>query len=322
MSNTPDIANELLLQWYGQMWTIRYFEENAIASFRKGLFSGSTHPCICQEAICVGTASALKPTDQVFATYRGHGHAIARGLDLKSMMAELLCKQTGCCGGRGGSMHLCDVQKDFWGTNAVVAAHIPVAGGMALHNKLTKNGRVTVVFFGDGASCEGVFFETLNMAVLWKIPLIFVCENNGYAISVPTKLAIPIENIAQRAAGFGLPGVTVDGNDPVAVYQAVKHAAGAARDGGGPTLLECKTVRWERHSAISAGKYENDEAMLAWKRADPIPRIEKVMRDRGIADADLRTAQEQAKKLNDEALAFAIASNPPPPETVAEHVFA
>jgi pyruvate dehydrogenase E1 component alpha subunit len=304
------------------MWTIRFFEENAINSYRKGLFGGSTHPCICQEAICVGAASALKPTDQVFATYRGHGHAIAKGLDPKTMMAELLCKQSGCSGGRGGSMHLCDVAKDFWGTNAVVAAHIPIAAGMALSNKLRGNGRVVVVFFGDGASCEGAFFETLNMAALWKVPLVFVCENNGYAISVPTSMAVPLESIAQRASGFGLPGASVDGNDPAAVFRAMTEAVARARDGGGPTLLECKTVRWERHSAISAGKYENADAMNAWKRADPIPRLEKELRKQGVAEDDLRALKERAQAINAEALLFAIQSEPPSRESVGDFVFA
>jgi TPP-dependent pyruvate/acetoin dehydrogenase alpha subunit len=317
-----DISTEMLLQWYEQMWIIRYFEENAISSFRQGLFGGSTHPCICQEAICVGAASAMEPTDQVFATYRGHGHAIAKGLDVKALMAELLCKQTGCCSGRGGSMHLCDVSKDFWGNNAIVAAHIPIAGGFALSNKLRKNRRVVVAFFGDGATCEGAFFETLNMATLWRVPLVMVCENNGYAISVPTKMAIPIEDIAQRAHGFGLPGISVDGNDPQRVYHVMKEAIGRARDGGGPTFVECKTVRWERHSAISAGKYENEDAMLAWKRADPIPRLEKVLREAGIPEQQLRTLQERAKALNDEAMQFAIDSPVPAPESVADFVFA
>src|SRR5215212_3923372 len=297
-----DISTEMLLQWYEQMWIIRYFEENAISSFRQGLFGGSTHPCICQEAICVGAASAMEPTDQVFATYRGHGHAIAKGLDPKTLMAELLCKQTGCCNGRGGSMHLCDVSKDFWGNNAIVAAHIPIAAGFALSNKLRKNGRVVIVFFGDGATCEGAFFETLNMATLWKVPLVMVCENNGYAISVPTKMAIPIENISQRAEGFGLPGVTVDGNDPRLVYEVMNQAIAHARKGGGPTLVECKTVRWERHSAISAGKYDNDDAMLAWKRADPIPRLGKVLLEMGTTEQQLRARQDRAKAINDEAM--------------------
>ncbi len=317
-----DISIDLMLYWYEQMWLIRYFEENAISSFRQGLFGGSTHPCICQEAICVGAASAMKPTDQVFATYRGHGHAIARGLDLKGLMAELLCKQTGCCGGRGGSMHLCDVRKEFWGNNAIVAAHIPIAAGFALSNKLRNNGRVVVVFFGDGASCEGAFFETLNMATLWKVPLVMVCENNGFAISVPTRIAIPVENISQRAQGFGLPGETVDGNDPRLVYDAMNRAIARARSGGGPTLVECKTVRWERHSAISAGKYENDEAMLAWKRADPIPRLAKILHEVGVSDDQLSERQQRAKTLNDEALQFAIDSPIPSPESAADFVFA
>jgi pyruvate dehydrogenase E1 component alpha subunit len=304
------------------MWTIRYFEENAISSFRQGLFGGSTHPCICQEAICVGAASAMEPTDQVFATYRGHGHAIAKGLDVGALMAELLCKETGCCGGRGGSMHLCDVSKEFWGNNAIVAAHIPIAAGFALSNRLRKNGRVVVAFFGDGATCEGAFFETLNMAALWKVPLVLVCENNGYAISVPTKLAMPIENISQRADGFGLPGVTIDGNDPQLVYHTMKQALDLAREGGGPTLIECKTVRWERHSAISAGKYENEDAMLAWKRADPIPRLGIVLLEAGVAEDELRTRQERAKAINDAAMQFAIDSPVPAPETVGEFVFA
>jgi len=319
---SADISSDTMLHWYEQMWTIRYFEENALSSFRQGLFGGSTHPCSGQEAICVGAASALNPTDQIFATYRGHGHAIARGLDLKALMAELLCKETGCCGGRGGSMHLCDVSKEFWGNNAIVAAHIPIAAGFALSNKLRHNGRVVAAFFGDGATCEGAFFETLNMATLWKVPLVLVCENNGFAISVPTKMAIPVENISQRAAGFGLPGMTVDGNDPNLVYDAMKQAVTRAREGGGPTFIECKTVRWERHSAISAGKYDNDEAMLAWKRADPIPRLEKVLRAAGVAQHELRTRQERAKALNDEAMKFAIDSPVPAPESVADFVYA
>jgi pyruvate dehydrogenase E1 component alpha subunit len=320
MSPSPTVPE--LLDWFEWMWKIRYFEENAINSYRKGLFTGSTHPCIGQEAIAVGGAAALQPTDQVFATYRGHGHAIAKGMDLNRMMAELLCKETGCSTGRGGSMHLCDVQRDFWGTNAVVAAHIPIAAGMALSNKLRQNGRVTVVYFGDGASCEGAFFETLNMAALWKVPLVFVCENNGFAISVQTRQAIPLENISERAAGFGLPGMTIDGNDPAAVYAAMTQAVQHARQGSGPTLLECKTVRWERHSAISSGKYQNEEEATKWKRVDPIPRLEKELRDLGVTATELEARRGRAQALNDAALAFALESKAPRPNTVGDHVFA
>ena len=319
MNSRPELNT--LLRWYEQMWTIRYFEENAISSYRKGLFGGSTHPCICQEAICVGAAAALRPDDQVLATYRGHGHAIAKGLDPKVLMAELLCKDTGCCRGRGGSMHLCDVSKDFWGTNAVVAAHIPIAAGMALANKLKGQDRVVVVFFGDGASCEGAFFETLNMATLWKVPVVFVCENNGFAISVRTHEAMPIQDIAQRADGFGLPGVIVDGQDPEKVREVMSTAVERARSGEGPTLVECKTVRWERHSAISAGKYENEEEAMAWKKADPIPRLAEVLRGQGTGDDQLEEIRQRAETINNEALEFAISSEDPKPETVGDFVF-
>ena len=196
------------------------------------------------------------------------------------------------------------------------------AACMALANQLRKNGRVTVVYFGDSASCEGAFFETLNMATLWKVPLVLVCENNGFAISVPTRMAIPVENISQRAAGFGLPGVTVDGNDPLRVFDAMTEAVARARRGEGPTLVECKTVRWERHSAISAGKYENEEEAMKWKKADPIPRFEKLLREMGATDQALAERRSRAKQVNDEALEFAQHSEFPKPESVGDFVFA
>jgi acetoin:2,6-dichlorophenolindophenol oxidoreductase subunit alpha len=310
------------LAWLEQMWTIRFFDEHVVDSFRKGLFTGSTHPSIAQEATAVGAGAALRPTDPLFTTYRGHGHAIARGLDLNAVMAEILCKETGCCHGRGGSMHLCDVSKEYWGSNAIVAAHIPIAGGMALANKLRKNDKVTAVFFGDGASCEGVFFETLNMAVLWNLALVFVCENNGYAISVPTKKSISVESISQRASGFGLPGVTVDGNDPVAVFDAMGEAVARARSGHGPTLLECTTTRWERHSAISGGKYESAEEAKKWLRVDPIPRFEKELERLGLPREELDLCRARARKAADDALDFAKQSATPKREDAGQFVYA
>lgn len=323
MSNPSNPSKETLLSWYRQMCLIRAFENHAIGSFREGLFAGTTHPCICQEAICVGCAAALEPTDQVFATYRGHGHALAKGLDIKGLMAELLCKQDGCCKGRGGSMHLCDVEKDFWGTNAILAAHIPIAAGMALANKKRGNGRVTVAFLGEGATSEGAFLETLHMAALWKIPLVIVCENNGYAISVPAHIGKSVEDVAQHAAGFGMTGSVVDGNDPILVNAAMKVAVDQARNGGGPTLLECKTVRWERHSAISAGKYADDAEALKWKIADPIPRFEKrLVGEFGIDAKQLRQLEIETQQEADEALKFAKASPNPTPEMVADYLYA
>jgi TPP-dependent pyruvate/acetoin dehydrogenase alpha subunit len=316
------LDRKTLLHWYEQMCTIRFFEENAVRSYRQGMFRGSTHPCIAQEAIAVGAAAALEPEDQVLATYRGHGHALAKGLDAKHVMAELFSKETGCSGGRGGSMHLIDVSKGLLGTDAIVAGHIPIAAGVALANKLKKNGRVTAVFFGDGATCEGAFLETLNMATLWKVPLVLVCENNGFAISVRTENAIPLKDIAQRAAGFGLPGVTIDGNDPLAVYDAVHQAAARARRGEGPTLVECKTVRWERHSALCAGKYDNQEEAFKWKTVDPLPRFEAYLREQGTPEGQLEELRTCAKAKADEALEFAIESEHPKPDAVGDHVFA
>lgn len=323
MKKNSNIPKDQLLAWYRMMCSIRAFEEHAISSYREGLFTGSTHPCICQEAIAVGCAAALEPGDQVFATYRGHGHALAKGLDIRSLMAELLCREEGCSKGRGGSMHLCDVRKDFWGTNAILAAHVPIAAGMALANKKRNNGKITVVFLGDGATSEGAFLETLHMVALWKIPLVIVCENNGFAISVPTHKGKSVENIARHADGFGLPGAVVDGNDPLLVRAAMSEAVIRARRGEGGTLLECKTVRWERHSAISAGKYDNEEEALKWKKADPIPRFARRLTEEfGIVQKELEALEAEARAEADEALAFAKQSPSPKPEDVAKYVYA
>src|SRR5579872_5523822 len=218
------LAPETLLGWYEQMLTIRAFEENAIDHFAKGDITGSTHPSISQEAIAVGTCAALGPTDLILATYRGHGECLAKGADPKSLMAELFGRATGCCKGRGGSMHLCDVSHGILGTNAIVAAHIPIAGGVALACMLRKTGQVTVCFFGDGATCEGEFFETLNMSSLWKLPLVLMCENNQYAISVHVSKSQSTLDIADRAKGFGMRNAIVDGNDPIAVFDEASKA--------------------------------------------------------------------------------------------------
>jgi acetoin:2,6-dichlorophenolindophenol oxidoreductase subunit alpha len=311
-----------LLALFRQMMTIRFFEEQAIALFAKGLVTGSTHPCIGQEAISVGACSALAPNDLVFATYRGHGAAIAKGSDPKNLMAELLTRTTGCCKGRGGSMHLCDKEKGFIGTNGIVAAHIPIAGGAALAAKLRGTKQVVLCFFGDGASCEGEFFETLNMASLWKVPLIFICENNGYAISVPTTLSQSTPDIANRARGFDMPGVVVDGNNVLAVQLATAAAVQRARQGAGPTLLECKTVRWERHSAFAAGKYANPEEAQKWKTVDPIPRFKKMLLVEGITQEQLNHEEAAARQVIEAVVEFAINSPAPDLDSLYEGTFA
>jgi pyruvate dehydrogenase E1 component alpha subunit len=319
-ATASSLKEELAL--YNRMVLIRMFEDKAVELFGQGLITGSTHPCIAQEATSVGACAALRPDDLVLATYRGHGIALAKGSDPRHVLAELLTRTTGCCKGRGGSMHLCDAAKGFLGTNAIVAAHIPIAGGAALSVKLRKTGQVVACLFGDGASCEGEFFETLNMAALWKIPLILICENNGYAISVPTRLSQCTPDIADRARGFGIPAATVDGNDLFAVRDTMAEAVRRARDGGGPTLIEAKTVRWERHSGFSSGKYDNPEEAQRWKKVDPIPRFRKQLLDLGASSGDLDAEERSAREIIDEAVEFAKSSPLPGPESLYEGTFA
>jgi TPP-dependent pyruvate/acetoin dehydrogenase alpha subunit len=320
-SRSADLfTNEVDL--YRRMVLIRQFEQQAIQLFTKGQITGTTHPSIGQEAIAVGVCAALRNEDQVLATYRGHGVALAKGSSPNGLMAELLTRATGCCKGRGGSMHLCDVEHGFFGTNAIVAAHIPMAGGVALANKLRNNSRVTACFFGDGASCEGEFFETLNMAALWKVPLLFVCENNGFAISVPTSMSQSTADIADRARGFGIPSAIVDGNDVVAVYQAALSAANDARNGKGPAFIECKTTRWERHSAFSAGRYANPEEAQKWKQVDPIPQFENKLKALGVAESRLAEQRKGCEAEIASAVSFALQSPLPDPESIHQGMFA
>ena len=301
------LSAEQQIEALRRMWQIRFFEEAAIRLYGEGRYRGSTHPYIAQEATALGVCAALKPADQVLATYRGHGAAIAKGADARGMMAELLGKATGMCKGKGGSMHMSQTDVGFLGCNAIVAGHIAIAGGVALAQQLDGTSAVTVAFFGDGASCEGVFYETLNMATLWKLPLLFVVENNEYAISTHVSESISVPDIALRAQGFGLPGVTVDGRDFYAVYDAAAEAVARARRGDGPTLLEAKTVRWGRHSAVAAGP--GGANVDTWKLTDPIPRFRQELLQRGVVgEAQAIEIEQSAKAVIDDAVAFAIAS--------------
>ncbi len=310
-----ELTKEQQIDALRKMWLIRYFEEAAIRLYREGRYRGSTHPYIAQEATAVAVVAALRPTDLVLATYRGHGAAIAKGADVKAMMAELLGKAAGLNKGKGGSMHLADRRLGFLGSNAIVSGHIPIAGGVALANQLDGNDVVTVCFFGDGASCEGPFYETLNMATLWKLPLVLVVENNEFAISTHVSESISVPSIAMRAQGFGLPGVTVDGRDLYAVFQATVEAVERARRGEGPTLLEAKSVRWSRHSAVAAGGSGKDADR--WKETDPIPRFQEELERRGILTmAQITEIEAEARVAIDEAAQFAIDSPYPPVEEI------
>jgi TPP-dependent pyruvate/acetoin dehydrogenase alpha subunit len=322
MTDTASCSRAELLELYRRMQVIRLFEESVLDLFAKGHITGTTHVGIGQEAIAVGACSALEAEDSILATYRGHGQAIAKGSDPKYLMAELLTRSTGCCAGRGGSMHLCDRKKGVLGTNAIVAAHIPIAGGVALANKLRNSKHVTLCFFGDGAACEGEFFESLNMMALWKLPVVMVCENNGFAMSVPTRQSQSTADIADRANGFGIPGFVVDGNDVLEVRTKTAEAVVRAREGAGPSLIECKTVRWERHSAFSSGKYEIPEEAQRWKIVDPIPRFAKYLVQTGVGRTEIELQETEARAVVQAAVQFALDSPFPPTESVYQGIFA
>jgi TPP-dependent pyruvate/acetoin dehydrogenase alpha subunit len=318
-----DLDDERLVELYRQMARIRAFEDQVVDAFSQGLIPGSTHPCIGQEAIKVGAVDATEPDDLVLATYRGHGEALVKGVDPTAIMAELMTRATGVCKGKGGSMHLAEPSVGLVSTNAIVAGHIPMAGGVALSCKSRGTRQVVLCFFGDGAACEGEFFETLNMSMLWKVPLVFVCENNGVAISVPTTKSQATPDIADRARGFGIPASVVDGNDILAVRAAVGEGVERARSGDGPSFVECKTVRWERHSAFSAGGTDPAKQREAWQRVDPIRRLRKALLAWGVADEGaLDTIDAEARTEAETARQEAEAAPRPGPESVYEDIFA
>ena len=267
------------------MWTIRRFEESVDDLFARGLMHGTMHLSIGQEASAAGVCRALRPDDAITSTHRGHGHCIAKGADLTRMMAELLAKETGYCRGRGGSMHIADVATGNLGANGIVAGGIPIAAGAALAYRMRGEDRVVACFFGDGATNEGAFHEAVNLAAIWSLPVVFVCENNKYGMSFSTELSMAVENVAARAAGYGIPGVRVDGNDVTAVFDAATAAVARARSGEGPTLLECETYRWKGHSKSDKNLYRTKDEIAEWRGRDPIARFETVAVDQGLLDA-------------------------------------
>lgn len=306
-----------------QMYTIRAFEEKAEQLYMLGKIHGTMHLSIGEEASAVGAVAALRPDDYILSTHRGHGHCIAKGADLNRMMAEFLGKETGYCRGRGGSMHIADVEGGNLGANGVVGGGIPIAVGVGLSMKLQRSDRIVLCFFGDGAANLGPFHESLNMAAIWKLPVVFVCENNQYAMSFSVKKAFAIERIADRAAAYGMPGVAVDGNDLLAVYEAASTAVQRARSGEGPTLIENVTYRWRGHSKSDANRYRTREEIEAWKKKCPIQRFRQQL----IASGELTAEEadrirEQAYAAIEAAVAFAEASPEPDLSTIEEGVYA
>lgn len=318
-----ELGREQLLDIYRRMRTIRVFEERLNDLVMAGKLSGFLHLYAGEEAVAVGVASHLTDRDYFSSTHRGHGHCIAKGVDVKAMMAELFGRATGLCNGKGGSMHIADLDRGMLGANGIVGAGIPLAVGAGLTAATKKTGAVSVAFFGDGASNQGAFHESANIAALWRLPVVFVCENNGYGEATPTEFAVSVKDIADRAGAYGMPGVVVDGMDLFDVYAKAGDAIAKARDGAGPTLLECKTYRFFGHYIGDNTAYrakEEEEEMR--QRHDPLAHFEERTVSAGLVSSDdLRTIDGDVAALLDEAVAHAEASPLPDPEALLSDVY-
>lgn len=305
-----------------RMYLIRRFEEGAEEAYMRGLIHGTMHLSIGQEASAVGSTMALRRTDYITSTHRGHGHCIGKGADPKLMFAEFFGKEEGYCRGRGGSMHIADVETGNLGANGIVGGGIPIAVGAALAIKKQKRDDVTVCYFGDGATNEGAFHEALNMAAIWKLPVLFVCENNKYGMSVSTERSMAVANVADRAKAYGMPGVIVDGNSVADVAEAVMAATERARSGKGPTLIECKTYRTRGHSRSDRNRYRSKEEIDDWKARDPIPAFEAELIAHGLATAeDVAAIRAAAEAEITAGIEFARAGTDPDVNEVTRDVY-
>lgn len=311
------------LHFYREMYKIRQFESKAAELFMQGQMAGNIHTCAGQEASAVGACQALEKRDFITSTHRGHGHCLAKGGKLNIMMAELFGKATGYCKGKGGSMHIVDVSLGILGANGIVGAGIPIAAGSGLASKIKGTDEVTLSFFGDGATNEGVFHEAMNMAAAWNLPCVFVCENNRYGISTCIDRICKVKHIADRAAAYDIPGITVDGNDVFAVHEAVKEAVERARRGEGPSLVECKTYRHRGHYEGDPQLYKPKEEAEFWKAKDPIVRLRTEIIDNKMAEAEAVDAIEAEVKAEIEAaMVFAQQSPYPAADQVTTDVYA
>jgi TPP-dependent pyruvate/acetoin dehydrogenase alpha subunit len=315
-------SKEWLGNLYYQMALIRAFEERLAQLFTAGEIRGSLHLCIGQEATAVGGCAALRKDDYMTCTYRGHGQSLAKGLDPNAAMAELLGKETGCCKGRGGSMHLTDVSVGLIGENAIVAAGLPLAAGAAFTAKMKKTDRVALAYFGEGATNQGVFHEALNLAAAWQLPVIFFCENNQYAEMTPIVKEVRVENMSARAAGNGIPAVQVDGNDVLAVYETTKQAVENARKGGGPTFIEAHTYRTAGHMVGDPEVYRTKAEVQEWRGRDPIVRYKQVLLSKGFSEAEVDALGAKAVAAIDAAEEFARTSPFPDAATASEFIYA
>jgi pyruvate dehydrogenase E1 component alpha subunit len=318
-----NLNKEVLLKMYFTMTKIRDFENAITDVYSRGLMNGLAHLYIGEEAIATGVCANITPKDYAVSTHRGHGHLIAQGANLKKMMAEVLGRKTGYCKGKGGSMHIMDASKGILGANGIVGAGIPMATGAAYSAKYRGTDQVAVSFFGDGASNQGTFHESINMAAAWKLPVVYVCENNLFGISVDIRKVTGNPNIADRAFGYGIPGVAVDGNDVLEVYRVTHTAFVRARKGEGPTLIECKTYRQKGHHAGDPGTaYRLEEEKKAWMKRDPIKTFkERLIKEEIINEEEVENLEKESRKLIEEAVQFAENSPFPEPEEAYQDLF-
>jgi pyruvate dehydrogenase E1 component alpha subunit len=317
------LDNGKLLDMYRQMLTIRFFEEKVFELYGQNLVPGTIHLYAGEEAVAVGVCANLRRDDYITSTHRGHGHCIAKGARLDKTMAEILGRKTGYCKGKGGSMHIADFSVGMLGATAVVGAGIPIATGAGLSIKLRGTDQVAACFFGDGASNQGTFHEGINLAAVWHLPVVFVCENNLYAMGTRQTRVMLIDNIADRAASYGIPGVVVDGNDVLAVFEVTREAVERARRGEGPTLLECKTYRLKGHSRFDPAAYRPKDEVNEWLRKDAIARFQARLLEMGITtESEIQRIIDKARNDVEEATKFALESPFPQPAEALDDVYA
>ncbi len=311
-----------MIKIFRKMLEIRHFEEKVYDLYGQNLVPGTIHLYAGQEAVAAGVCANLRKDDYITSTHRGHGHCIAKGAKLSKVMAEILGKKTGYCKGKGGSMHIADFSIGMLGATAVVGAGIPIAAGAGLSIRLRKTDQVVACFFGEGASNQGTFHEGINIAAIWKLPVLFVCENNLYAMGTRQSRVMAIQNVADRAAAYGIPGIVVDGNDVIAVYEAARKGVDRARSGEGSTLLECKTYRHKGHSRFDPATYRPKEEIEEWLKRDPIRRFRaKLLELKTLNEVEADKIEGEVVAVVEDAVRFAIESPYPSPEEALEHVY-
>lgn len=316
------MEKELSINMLETMLKIRMFEENITDLFKAGELPGWLHVYVGEEAVATGVCLNLTKKDYITSTHRGHGHCIAKGANIKNMMAELYGKKTGCCKGRGGSMHISDASVGILGANGIVGGGIPIATGAALGCQYQKEGRIVVSFFGDGASDEGSFHESLNLASVWKLPVIYVCENNLYAETNPCCKHSNINDIADRARSYNIPGVIVDGMDVLDVYGKIKKVANDVRSGSGPVLVEAKTYRYRGHYEGDPEVYRTKDEISEWKKRDPILKFEeKIVKDKILTSSEIETIKKAVKNEIEEAIEFGRKSPEPLAQEAMDNIY-